>query len=132
MRLFLFMELPGRGIRERSRLLGQELRPAPEALDVEAMGHGRAPMLPRDCCAHPEGAERLDPEQLAIVWFEEGDAAALLYRDEIVSVIPGWAGSSTDEHSYPGYARTASESRTCASAGNAGFQRIVPAHRDRQ
>ncbi|MFL1675005.1 suppressor of fused domain protein [Paenibacillus dendritiformis] len=103
--------------------------PAPEALDVEAMGHGRAPMLPRDCCAHPDGAERLDPEQLAVVWFEEGDAAALLYRDEIVSVIPGWAGSSADEHSYPGYARDCiGESNLCFPLGtpdsNALFRRI--------
>lgn len=78
---------------------------APESIDVEAMEDGQAPMLPRDCCAHPDGAPRLDPDQLSIVWFEEGDAAALLYQGEVLSVIPGWAGSAPDGSSYPPYAK---------------------------
>ncbi|USG66884.1 suppressor of fused domain protein [Brevibacillus ruminantium] len=107
---------------------------APETLDLDAMGSGLAPMLPREFCAHPDGAEKLDPEELSVVWFEECDAAALLYKGEILSVIPGWAGASADGHSYPAYARDCiSESSLCFPLGtpesNALFQRVWSAQR---
>ncbi|MCI1695688.1 suppressor of fused domain protein [Aneurinibacillus aneurinilyticus] len=76
-----------------------------EALDdissVEDMRSGLPPRLPAPFCAHPDGAQKLEPEKLEIVWFEEGDAAALLYEEDILAIIPGWGGN--DE--YPGYAR---------------------------
>ncbi|MVP02434.1 suppressor of fused domain protein [Paenibacillus lutrae] len=81
---------------------------APGEINAAAMEEGHAPMLPADFCAHPEGAERLDPQRLSLVWFEEGDAAALLYEGEILSVIPGWAGQSGEER-FPGYARDCTE-----------------------
>ncbi|WP_055668651.1 suppressor of fused domain protein [Desnuesiella massiliensis] len=73
---------------------------APKETDVQAMRDGKAPMLPYDYCAHPNGAERLDPSKLEIVWFEEGDGAALLYDKEILSVIPGWSNPQC-----PGYSK---------------------------
>ncbi|MFA4169473.1 suppressor of fused domain protein [Brevibacillus sp. BD137] len=106
--------------------------PAPDSIDFAAMEDGQAPMLPRDCCAHPDGAERLDPEQLSIVWLEEGDAAALLYEDEVLCVIPGWAGPSPDGSHYPSYARDCTgESDLCFPLGtpetNAMYARIEAA-----
>jgi hypothetical protein len=49
--------------------------------------------MPPECCHHEEGMI-LDQEQLEVVWFEEGDAAALLYQGEIFAVIPAWANST--------------------------------------
>lgn len=105
---------------------------APADLDLSAMEDGSAPMLPRDCCAHPNGAERLDPDRLSIVWLEEGDAAALLYENEVLSVIPGWAGPSEDGSHYPAYARDCvAESSLCFPLGtpetNALYARIESA-----
>jgi len=73
---------------------------APNEEDIQAMRSGKSPMLPYDCCAHPNGAEKLDTSKLEIVWFEEGDGAALLYSKEILCVIPGWSNSQC-----PGYSR---------------------------
>lgn len=105
---------------------------APDSLDFSAMKAGEPPMLPRDCCAHPDGAPRLDPDLLAVLWLEEGDAAALLYQDEVLCVIPGWAGPSEDGSHYPSYARDCiAESDLCFPLGtpetNALFSRIESA-----
>lgn len=74
---------------------------APEHLDKSVMEAGGAPMLPRQFCRYPEGAPRLDPQSLRIVWAEEGDAAALKERDEIIAIIPSWSGIG----GFHGYAR---------------------------
>lgn len=74
---------------------------APPELDVEGMRRGIAPMLPREFCRHPSGANRLVKTALRIVWFEEGDAAALLEGDEVLAIIPGWSGMG----GFSGYAR---------------------------
>lgn len=76
-------------------------RPAPANLDVKAMRRGNQPMLPAQFCRHPEGALPLRPDRLTVVWFEEGDAAALLEDAEILAVIPGWSGLN----GFAGYAR---------------------------
>jgi hypothetical protein len=73
---------------------------APKGMDVQAMRAGKAPMLSYDYCSHTNGAERLDPLKLEIVWFEEGDGAALLFDGDILSVIPSWSSSQC-----PGYSR---------------------------
>ena len=40
-------------------------------------------MLPwRDACRITDGQDRLDEKQLRVVWFEEGDGAALLEGDQ--------------------------------------------------
>ncbi|MFP3390531.1 hypothetical protein [Brevibacillus sp. SIMBA_040] len=82
----------------------------------------------------PDGAPRLDPDQLSIVWFEEGDAAALLYQGEVLSVIPGWVGSAPDGSSYPAYAKDCiGESSICFPLGtpetNELFARIESAQK---
>ncbi|MFT9847010.1 suppressor of fused domain protein [Aneurinibacillus sp. REN35] len=74
---------------------------APAEISTEDMERGLPPRLPASLCAHPEGADALDPDKLRIIWFEEGDAAALLYEEEILAIIPGWGGN----REYPGYAR---------------------------
>lgn len=61
-----------------------------------------------------------------------GDAAALLYEDEVLAVIPGWAGQGPDGASYPAYARDCiAESPLCFPLGtpdtNALFARIESA-----
>ena len=79
----------------------RNLLPAPEALDVEGMQQGQPPMMPRASCSHPDGAPALVAEDLQIVWFEEGDAAALLDGQGLLAVIPGWSG----HEGFTGYAR---------------------------
>ncbi|SHJ12140.1 Suppressor of fused protein (SUFU) [Clostridium cavendishii DSM 21758] len=97
---------------------------APKEVDVQAMQNGYAPMLPSDYCAHPNGAEKLDASKLEIVWFEEGDGAALLYNNEILSVIPGWAGPQ-----FSGYSRDCVEESQFAwplgnSSENVLYERV--------
>ena len=37
---------------------------------------------------------RLAPDDLAIVWFEEGDGVALMSGEDILCIIPGWANTT--------------------------------------
>ncbi|NMM47804.1 suppressor of fused domain protein [Marinigracilibium pacificum] len=53
---------------------------------------GNAPMMHSQFCKFPEGEPKLEKEELEIVWLEEGDGAALLYRNEILAIIPTWSG----------------------------------------
>jgi hypothetical protein len=79
----------------------RNLQPAPEVLDALGMREGLPPMLPRAHCKDPDGSPPLDPQNLRIVWSEEGDAAALYERNELLAVIPSWSGSS----GFDGFAR---------------------------
>ena len=54
--------------------------PAPDLEDVEAMKAGEAPRMPRRGTRHPDGLPPFRPEDLELVWFEEGDGVALLER----------------------------------------------------
>lgn len=106
----------------------RNLRPAPETLDVAKMRAGNASMLPAHSCAHPEGAVPLRSEDLEIVWLEEGDAAALLERGEILCVIPAWAGTK----GFEGFARDCiQDDPLCWSLGtpetNVLFERVCQA-----
>jgi hypothetical protein len=65
---------------------------APQKPDVESMKKGIPPLLSSDYCTHVEGAPPLKKEDLKLVWFEEGDAAALLEKNEIITIIPSWSG----------------------------------------
>ena len=65
---------------------------APDTLDVAAMENGRAPAMPAEYVAHAPVGMELNEAKLSIVWLEEGDAAALLYEEEIICVVPGWSG----------------------------------------
>src|SRR5262245_29618764 len=80
----------------------RNLEAAPASLDVHSMREqGTPPLLPRQNCTHPDGAPMLSAGDLRVVWFEEGDAAALLSRTEVLAVIPSWSG----EKGFAGYAR---------------------------
>lgn len=76
---------------------------APEKIDTEAMKEGLAPAMPKQYISHADGGIRLNPEDLSIVWFEEGDAAALFERERLLCVIPGWSGYK-DFNGYSRYA----------------------------
>ncbi|MEO3944427.1 suppressor of fused domain protein [Gorillibacterium sp. CAU 1737] len=78
---------------------------APAAPDFEAMQQGRPPMMPAAYCDHPDGRKPPEPDTLEIVWFKEGDAAALLENGSLLAVIPGWSG----EGGFHGYALFSNE-----------------------
>ena len=78
--------------------------PAPVQLDVDGMKEGRAPAMPQEYIKHDRQGMRLHPENLSIVWFEEGDAAALLEDGKILCAIPGWGGYQ-GFHGYSRYAK---------------------------
>jgi hypothetical protein len=84
---------------------------------------GLAPMMPADSCAHPRGADSLSEQALRIVWFEEGDAAALLEGDSILAIIPCWSG----QKGFNGYARDCTAESSIAwplTSGNALMERV--------
>ena len=66
--------------------------PAMEDMDYEAMKMGMAPRMPRAYVTHDSEGICLDREKLSLVWFEEGDGAALYEDGRMIAVIPGWAG----------------------------------------
>ena len=77
---------------------------APKTLDAKTMQKGQAPMMPEEFVAHELKGMELDADRLEIVWFEEGDAAALLSNGQLICVIPGWADA---ENRFFGYSRFA-------------------------
>ena len=74
---------------------------APERLDVDGMKQGVPPMLPVSYCKDPSAGEPFDEGQLQAVWFEEGDGVAIMEQDQILAIIPAWAG----EKGFDGFAR---------------------------
>ena len=70
----------------------------PLVLSKANMEQGQAPMMPRNDCVDSELHRLPKPESLSIVWFEEGNGAALLELDrelgkqKTVAVIPPWSG----------------------------------------
>jgi Suppressor of fused protein (SUFU). len=72
----------------------RNLVPAPASKDVQGMQNGMAPLLEARFCNHPEGKAPLDPEELAIMWTEEDDGAAVFYQGQPLGIIPGWSLSS--------------------------------------
>lgn len=77
---------------------------APQRVDVDGMGNGRAPMMPAEFVAHDINGMELEKSSLSIVWLEEGTGATLLSGEEILCVIPDWSGYK-DFHGYAKYAR---------------------------
>ena len=82
---------------------------APDKIEVDAMKSGMAPAMPAEYVKHDAEGIRLNREKLSIVWFEEGDAAALLEGDTLLCVIPGWSGflSVNGYPNFNGYSRYA-------------------------
>jgi hypothetical protein len=58
-------------------------------------------MLPRPACTNPLGRIPLERDALTIVWFEEGDGAALVENGDILAVVPTWDKAT----GFEGYAR---------------------------
>lgn len=79
----------------------RNLQRAPATLDVAGMREGLPPMMPREHCAHPAGAPALEPGELRLVWFPEGEGVALMDAEGFLAVIPAWSGQG----GFYGYAR---------------------------
>ncbi|WP_282135657.1 suppressor of fused domain protein [Seonamhaeicola maritimus] len=90
----------------------RNLKEAPIELEKKLMDKGIPPMLPKEFCKYPEGEEKLDENDLKIIWTEEGDSAALLVKDEIASIITIWSG----QNGFFGYAKN------CLGKGNFAWE----------
>ncbi|MFC9977207.1 suppressor of fused domain protein [Spirillospora sp. NPDC127200] len=77
---------------------------APAEPDLDRMDAGLAPLMPASHVRTPEGRGPLAADDLEVVWFEEGDGAAVLERGEPLLVLPGWADVA---RGVPGYSRDA-------------------------
>ncbi|HEX2575185.1 MAG TPA: suppressor of fused domain protein [Aquihabitans sp.] len=64
---------------------------------------GSPPRMGAGGTRHPEGCPELG-RNVQLVWFEEGDAVALVDGEGVLAVIPGWAGRD-DFYGYSRYAR---------------------------
>lgn len=69
----------------------------PLVMDQSEAASGLAPLMPRNDCIDQEERTTPDPDHLQIVWFEEGNGAALLELDgesgaRTIAVIPPWSG----------------------------------------
>ena len=76
--------------------------PAPTDAAVVAP-EGTPPRMGAGGTRHPEGCPNLG-RGLRLVWFEEGDAVALVDGEGVLAVIPGWAGRD-EFYGYSRYAR---------------------------
>lgn len=79
-------------------------QPAGPGQDLSRLNAGLVPLMPAGRTLHPEGRPPLDPTALEIVWFEEGDGAAVLELGEPLCVIPAWSDMN---RGIPGYSRDA-------------------------
>lgn len=75
---------------------------APAELDPARLEAGAPPAMPAGRTSRPEGRGPLDPSALEVVWFEEGDGAAVLESGELLCVIPVWSDMN---RGIPGYSR---------------------------
>jgi hypothetical protein len=72
--------------------------------DLARLNAGLVPAMPAGRTKHPKGRPALDARSLEVVWFEEGDGAALLEAGQPLCVVPGW---SDMDRGVPGYSREA-------------------------
>ncbi|MBL6449376.1 suppressor of fused domain protein [Fulvivirga sp. 29W222] len=79
----------------------RNLTHAPDEPETKLINKGIPPMLPKQYCKFPDGQEKLKASDLSLVWLEEGDAAALFLKKEILAIIPSWSGLE----GFTGYAR---------------------------
>lgn len=77
---------------------------APHHADLARLNAGLVPAMPAGRTRQPKGRPPLDVRSLEVVWFEEGDGAALLENGRPLCVIPGWADM---DRGMPGYSREA-------------------------
>ncbi len=90
----------------------RNLKEAPNELEEKLMNKGIPPMLPKEFCKFPQGQEKLNKNDLKIIWTEEGDSAGLLLKDEIIAIIPSWGG----QNGFFGYAKE------CIGQGNFAWE----------
>jgi hypothetical protein len=93
---------------------------APDRFDPDELKAGRAPLLPRDACAHPDGAPALSGS-LRLLWFEECDGVALYENDVLLAVLPSWADAMGC-----GYARDCMQDRLMAFPLDAARAELEP------
>lgn len=79
----------------------RNLVPAPDEMDLKSMKAGRAPLISKMACAHPDGAEEFSVDDLDLVWFPEGSGVSLYVEGLIEAIIPPWSGYD----GLQGYAR---------------------------
>jgi hypothetical protein len=77
---------------------------AARSVDLARLDAGLPPVMPAAGTRHPQGRAELDPTALEVVWFEEGDGAAVLEAGEPLCVVPVWSDMS---RGIPGYSRDA-------------------------
>jgi Suppressor of fused protein (SUFU) len=77
-------------------------QPAPASTDLGRLNSGRAPVMPAGHTRHPGGTPPFDPRSLSVLWFEEGDGAAVLDSGQLLAVVPGWSDMAKG---MPGYSR---------------------------
>jgi hypothetical protein len=77
-------------------------QPAPTDRSVEAPP-GTPPRMGAGGTQFPEGCPDLG-RAMGLVWFEEGDAVAIVDAEGVMAAIPGWAGRS-EFYGYSRYAR---------------------------
>lgn len=106
----------------------RNLQQAPAEMDIESMRDGLPPLLPAAFCKNSMARPPLNKNHLSVVWFEEGDAAALLEDDEVLVVIPCWSGKD----GFSGYAlECANQCQICwpLLPDNALYKRIERARK---
>ncbi len=68
------------------------LVPGPLEFSQPDLAAGQFPVLPRVHMVDQSILELPAEEELEVIWFESGDAAALFWSGRLVSVIPPWSG----------------------------------------
>jgi hypothetical protein len=101
--LYLYLEdLVGAAPATASAVWVANYLPAP-ADDAGLAPTGAPPRMGAAGTRFPEGCPDLG-RQMSLVWFEEGDAVAVVDAEGVLAAIPGWAGRS-DFYGYSRYAR---------------------------
>ncbi len=100
--IYLYLEdLVGATPATTSAVWVANVEPAPDGRG-EPTPDGVPPRMGAGGTRHPEGCPALGAS-LELVWFEEGDAVALVDPEGVMAAIPGWAGRD----GFYGYARYA-------------------------
>jgi hypothetical protein len=101
--LYLYLEdLTGPGRATTSAVWVANYQPAPTDRSHEAPP-GTPPRMGAGGTQFPEGCPDLG-RAMEMVWFEEGDAVAVVDAEGVLAAIPGWAGRS-EFYGYARYAR---------------------------
>ena len=95
----------------------RNLIPGPYVFNEDEMKQGIPPVLPRTHCKYSDERPIPNPDHLEVVWFEEGNGAALIqpvpdspHEFHTLAVIPPWSGLE----GFHGYAEEcAAENQIC-------------------